>query len=91
VLVSFTPSFSRQIEKLDPLAKWAAKKTIAAVICFYESRERTPGLGVKRLRRDIWEARSGLRIRILYRLDGGSLRFVVVGTHEDVKRFLAAL
>ena len=88
---SFTPAFSRQVEKLDPQVKWAAQETIASVVRFYKFREKTPGLGIKRLRREVWEARSGLRIRILYRLEGDSVCFVVAGTHGDVKRFLASL
>jgi hypothetical protein len=88
VLFSFTSAFSRQVEKLDPQVKCAAQETIASVVRFYKFRERTPGLGIKRMRREVWEARSGLRIRILYRLEGESLCFVVAGTHDDVKRFL---
>lgn len=89
--VSFAPAFLKQIEKLDPQVRRAAKEAAARVIDFYESAARTPGLGVKRLRGDIWEARSGLRIRVLYRLSGGELRFVLAGGHDDVRRFLRSL
>ena len=87
--VSFAPSFLKQLDKLDPQVRTAAKAAATRVIEFYEASSRTPGLGVKRLRGDIWEARAGLRIRVLYRLSNGELRFVLAGSHDDVKRFLS--
>ena len=89
--ISFAPAFLKQIEKLDPQVRMAAKEATSRVIDFYESDVRATGLGVKRLRGDIWEARSGLRIRVLYRLSGGTLRFVLAGGHDDVRRFLRSL
>lgn len=87
--VTFTPSFLKQLEKLDPRVKASANDAAGKVIDFYELRIKAPGLGVKRLRGDIWEARAGLKIRVLYLLNGDELRFVLAGTHEDVRRYLA--
>jgi mRNA-degrading endonuclease RelE of RelBE toxin-antitoxin system len=89
--VSFSPAFLRQLGKLDPRVKESVKAAAAKVMDFYDSRAAAPGLGVKRLRSDIWEARAGLRIRILYRLSGDGLRFILAGTHDDVKNYLARL
>ncbi|MBI5246486.1 MAG: hypothetical protein HY923_04845 [Elusimicrobia bacterium] len=86
--VVFTPAFLKQLGKLDPQVKESVKAATGKVIDFYERRGKAPGLGVKRLRGSIWEARAGLSIRILYLLDGDELRFVLAGTHEDVRRFL---
>ncbi len=66
----------------------SAKEAAGKVIDFYERRAKAQGLGVKRMRGDIWEARAGLRIRILYLLSEDELKFLLAGTHEDVKRFL---
>jgi hypothetical protein len=89
VLVSFAPAFERRLAKLDPSVRPAAISAVARVIDFYETGARTPGLGIKRLRGDLWEARAGLSIRVLYRLTGPELRFILAGTHADIKRFLA--
>jgi hypothetical protein len=86
--VSFAPAFLKQVGKLDPQVKESAKETTGNVIDFYERRIKAPGLGMKRLRGDIWEARAGLKVRVLYILAGDELRFVLAGNHEDVKRFL---
>lgn len=86
--VSFAPAFLKQLGKLDPQVKEHAKAATEMVIGFYERNGKLPGLGVKRLRGNIWEARAGLRIRVIYLLSGDELRFVLAGTHEDVRRFL---
>ncbi len=86
--VSYAPAFLRLLKKLDPHVKEAAKTATAKVIDFYESGQRTSGLGIKHLRADIWEARAGLRIRVLYRLSDDRLHFILAGTHDDVKNFL---
>lgn len=87
--VSFAPAFLKQLGKLDPQVKESAKEAAGKIIDFYERRIKAPGLGVKRLRGDIWEARAGIKIRILYLLSGEDLRFVLAGTHDEVRKFLS--
>ncbi|MBI2385867.1 MAG: hypothetical protein HYV14_07625 [Elusimicrobia bacterium] len=87
--VSFAPAYLKQLKKLDPQVKEDAKEATGKVMDFYEFGNKPPGLGVKRLRGDIWEARAGLKIRILYSLSGDELRFILAGTHDDVRKFLS--
>jgi len=87
--VSFAPAFQKQLGKLDPQVKESAKEATGKIIDFYERRIKAPGLGVKRLRGDIWEARAGIKIRILYLLKGEDIRFVLAGTHDEVRKFLS--
>lgn len=89
--VSFAPAFLKQLRKLDPQVKEGAKDAAGKVMNFYESGNKPPGLGVKRLQRDVWEARAGLKIRILYSLSGDELRFILAGTHDDVRKFLSRI
>lgn len=87
--VSFAPAFLKQLTKLDPKVKESTKETTEKIIDFYEFQAKAAGLGVKRLRGDIWEARAGLKMRVLYLLNEGGLRFVLAGTHDDVRKFLS--
>ncbi len=91
MVVSFSPAFLKQMRKLDRPVKEAAKSAVEKVIDFYEAGVRMPGLGVKRLRGEVWEARSGLKIRVLFHLHGEELRFILAGNHSDVVRFLAGI
>ena len=89
--VSYAAAFLRLTAKLDPSVKESVKEAVGKVIDFYEGGKKEPGLGVKRLRRNIWEARAGLQIRVLYSLSGDELRFILAGSHDDVTRFLRHL
>lgn len=86
--IYFAPSFERILKKLDPHIKSWVKDATAKVIDFYTADKKSEGLGVKRLRGNIWEARAGLKIRVLYDLAGSRLTFILAGSHDDVKRFL---
>ena len=48
------------------------------------------GLGVRQLRRGIFEARVGLQVRILFERDGDLLVVKTLGNHDDIRRYLRA-
>ena len=86
--VNFAPAFLRITKKLDPHIKDNVKAAVSDVISFYESGEKTKGLGIKHLRGTLWEARSGLQMRVVFDLSGKQLTFILAGSHNDVKNFL---
>ena len=46
------------------------------------------GLGIRRLKRDYFECRVGRDVRVVFRLQGSSLKMALIGDHDDVQRFL---
>ena len=46
------------------------------------------GLGVRRLRDDYFECRLGRDLRAVFKLDGSTLTMVMLGNHDDVRRFI---
>ncbi|MGA2053615.1 MAG: hypothetical protein ABSH19_09915 [Opitutales bacterium] len=46
------------------------------------------GLGVRRLRADYFECRLDRDLRMIFKLDGGTLLFALLGNHDDVRRFI---
>ena len=46
------------------------------------------GLGIRRLRKDLFECRAGLRWRIVFFAEKGLLNAYDVMTHEEVKAWL---
>jgi hypothetical protein len=88
VRFEFKPSFGRSLEHLHPREQTRAKEAADKLIDFYNAGEKTPGLGIDHLRGPFWEARAGLRIRLLYRWQKDLIEFVLAGNHDDVKRFL---
>lgn len=46
------------------------------------------GLGIRRLRRNWFECRAGLHLRVVFFVEGDECRCYTVGNHEHVRRFL---
>ena len=51
-------------------------------------RDLSVGLGLKNLKKNFWEIRKGLKLRILFRWRTDYVEFTLAGTHDDIKRFL---
>ncbi|OGW88747.1 MAG: hypothetical protein A3A73_00160 [Omnitrophica bacterium RIFCSPLOWO2_01_FULL_50_24] len=85
----FKPSFDRSIKSLPSSEKADVKEAALQLIDVLSTdRQLYQGLGLKRLKRDFWEARKGIKARILFRWTGDLIEFVLAGNHDDVKRFL---
>lgn len=89
--IEYKPAFGRSLKTLDFQERERAKSTTGKVIDFYTTGEKTPGLGLVHLRGDFWEARAGIKTRILYRWRTDLIEFVLAGNHDDVRRFLKRL
>ena len=85
----FKPSFERSIKSLPDSERIDIKDAASKLIDIL-SRDRHihRGLGLKRLTKDFWEARKGIKARMLFRWTGNLVEFVLAGNHDDVKRFL---
>jgi hypothetical protein len=90
VRFEFKPSFIRLLEKLEPGER--EQRVVAATRAFMVSLEEriplAPGLGMKRLKGSYWEIRAGLGNRVVFHWEKDVVEFVLVGNHEDVRRFL---
>jgi hypothetical protein len=46
------------------------------------------GISIRQLRKNIFECRAGLKLRLLFRESAGTLEFFFVGNHDEVHRLL---
>ena len=46
------------------------------------------GISIRRLRKNVFECRAGLKLRLLFREHKGALEFFLVGDHDEVKAWL---
>jgi len=83
-----TPSFARYFKKLDQNKKEIVRDAIRNLLDLYNTGFNPKGLGLKQLRRDLWEIRASLQQRILFSIAGDTIHFVLVGNHDEVKKFL---
>ena len=81
-------SFDRSIRRLPPDRMLRVKEAVRQLVIFFESRQQPQGLGLKRLKKEFWEVRAGLSDRIIFRISGDLIEFVIVGNHDEIRRFL---
>ena len=87
----FKPSFDRSVKTFQDREKEEIKAlAIQLMEVLSRDREIHKGIGLKRLKGNFWEARKGLKTRILFRWDRELVEFVLAGNHDDVRRFLKA-
>ena len=87
--VTYLTSFLRLFDDLTKERQLEVSNLVSDLINLFVKRE-TPvkGLGLKKLRRNLWEVRLGLKQRILFKLEADNLIFIILGTNEDIRRFL---
>lgn len=85
----FKPSFDRSVKNSRGKEKQEIKEVARqAIDILSQDRLIYKGIGLKRLKGDFWEARKGLKARILFRWQGDLIEFILAGDHNDIKRYL---
>ena len=49
------------------------------------------GISIRRLKKNIFECRAGLKVRLLFRHNAGALEFSFVGSHDEARRIIQDL
>ena len=84
----FTPRFERDYRKLLLKEQKAVDGAIETLLRYLTREIELPhGLGLKRLTDHYWEIRTSLKTRIIFELHD-PLGFLLVGSHNAVKRFI---
>ena len=78
------PFFDKTIKRLPIDRKEKVKEAIQELVIFFETGQKTRGLGLKKLRDDFWEIRTDLKDRIFFRFKGDLVEFVIVGAHSEI-------
>jgi len=85
----FKPSFDRSVKSLPLETKQEIKELCIYLIDILSGEcAISGGLGLKNLKKNFWEIRKGLKLRILFRWQSDRIEFILAGTHDDIKNFL---
>ncbi|MFA6548799.1 MAG: hypothetical protein WCT39_02575 [Candidatus Margulisiibacteriota bacterium] len=85
----FTSSlFKRIVKKLDFQKQEEIKRAISELVAFFDSGLKSEGMGLKRLRENIWEIRASRSDRILFNFEKDEIHFLVVSGHDEIRRYL---
>jgi hypothetical protein len=85
------PSFERSLQGLEASRKERVKKAIQLAVAFFETGQFSQGLGLKPLPHSLWEIRAGLKDRVIFRKIPDRVEFLLVGSHDEIKRLLKRL
>ena len=88
---AYQPSF---LDTTRQLSRIPASKLLKAIEKFQyaiEGRQWPQGLSITHLRDDFFEFRVDIHTRVIYRRAGDLIRYVLYGSHDQVRRFLKAL
>lgn len=89
--VFLNPRFRAALKHLND-ADFARVEAALQVIpgCFGHPHAHS-GISIRRLRKNIFECRAGLKVRLLFRQNAGALEFFFAGNHDEVRRVIQDL
>jgi len=93
VRVEYKRSFEHTFDRYPATTQQAIYTTIKELITSLEHRQVPHGLGLKLLhvKGRVWEARVSGDLRLIFRLERDLIEFGLVGSHNDVQRYLRHL
>jgi mRNA-degrading endonuclease RelE of RelBE toxin-antitoxin system len=86
--VAVLPSLERSLKKLSPSQRKQLSESLQAFNVFLTIGELSPGLGFKKINHDKYELRVDIRLRVILKAEAEVFYLVLVGSHDDVKRYL---
>ncbi len=88
VTFRYAPSFDRDYQRLPRDRQQRVRHAVDLAIDLFAAGQMPAGLGLKRLRGPVWELRAGLGDRVVFTLAGSIVTFVLVGAHDEIRRYL---
>ena len=82
------PSFERGVKKLTHQAQRQLAKSLERFNEFFQSGQFPQGFGFKKINHDKYEFRVDIRLRVVLKEEDDVFYLVLVGDHDDVKRYL---
>ena len=87
----FLRSFDETLKALSPQEAARVEAAIRRLLEYFGGGEKPLGLGLSKLKRTYWEIRAGLDKRIFFSLEGDRVTFILIGNHDEIRRYLRSL
>jgi mRNA-degrading endonuclease RelE of RelBE toxin-antitoxin system len=89
--IELAPAFREAVRRLPKTQRRQIGRTLDAIREGFGRAHVHSGLGIRRLRRNYFECRAGLRVRLVFRAERGTLTFFAAGDHDAVRRLIKGL
>jgi len=88
IKLAVAPRFARHYAALSKTEQSRCDEAVGALPEAFGQPHRHAGLGIRALRRGVYECRAGLNLRIGFTQHGDTLLLQVVGDHGALRRWL---
>lgn len=88
IRVRFLASFDDALGELTALERKRADRAVKQLLDYFDGGPKPLGLGLRKLRDPYWEVRASLARRIIFSLQDELATFILVGSHDEIGRFL---
>jgi mRNA-degrading endonuclease RelE of RelBE toxin-antitoxin system len=88
VRIDLHPRLSKHLAKLSVADRQQIAESLRALGDGFGNPHRHAGLGIRRLRKDLFECRAGLQWRIVFFAEKGLLTAYDVMTHDQIRAWL---
>ena len=86
--VELTPELKAAIRRLPKRQRQQIGEVITAVRDGFGAPHLHSGLGIRRLRNNLFECRVGLKLRLVFDAEPGVLSFSDIGTHDEIRNLM---
>ena len=83
-----TKRFTRAYRRLAARDQELVDQAIQSLRGYLDTGQAAAGLGITKLGPGVFEARAGLALRLVYVEEGSEAVLVLLGNHDEVRRFL---
>ena len=93
MVFEYATRFEKSLRRVAPQERLRTAEAIEQIVAYFETQHAPEGLGLKKLfsREGIgatFEARVSRALRILFTVRADVVTFVMVGDHDEVRRFI---
>jgi mRNA-degrading endonuclease RelE of RelBE toxin-antitoxin system len=89
--ISLSPQFLASLKKLGESDLVRIEEALDALPGSFRRPHQHIGLSIRRMRKNVYECRAGLKLRIIFNVRGDALDVLFVGNHDEVKRIVRSL
>ena len=87
--IEFRKSFEKSLKRINPKDKETIFDLCQVLLNIIERQEeQSQGIGLKKLEKTFWEIRVNIKLRIVFEWQEDLIKFLLVGSHDDIKKFL---
>ena len=86
--IVITKRFGQAYRNLPPQQQDLVDTALRQFQEYLKTGQAPGGLGLRKLHRRTYEFRVGLSIRVVYVVEGETVYLALLGSHDDVRRFL---